>query len=212
MKYKNIIWDWNGTIVDDAYLFVDIMNKTLEKHNLPIINLKKYRSSFCFPIQKYWKKLGFVFDKNSFNALNEQFIFDYSQKMFEPNLQKHIVDLLKIIKKNRLKQFVLSASEQNLLNKSIEYYSLSEYFDSVVGVNNLNALGKEKMGLELILKNNLVKKETLIIGDTEYDLNVSKAIGSDCLLLSAGHFSKDRLKKLNAPVVDCVDEITLFLF
>ena len=30
MKYKNIIWDWNGTIVDDAYLFVDIMNKTLE--------------------------------------------------------------------------------------------------------------------------------------------------------------------------------------
>ena len=33
MKYKNIIWDWNGTIVDDAYLFVDIMNKTLDKYS-----------------------------------------------------------------------------------------------------------------------------------------------------------------------------------
>ena len=42
MKYKNIIWDWNGTIVDDAFLFVDIMNKTLQKHNLPLINLKEY--------------------------------------------------------------------------------------------------------------------------------------------------------------------------
>ena len=212
MKYKNIIWDWNGTIVDDAYLFVDIMNKTLQKHNLPLTNLTKYRSSFCFPIQKYWKKLGFMFDENSFNALNEQFIFDYSQRMFEPRLQKDIVGLFKIIKKNKLKQFILSASEQSLLNKSLEYYSLSEYFDSVVGVNNLNALGKEKMGLELILKNNLVKKETLIIGDTEYDLKVSKAIGCDCLLFSAGHFSKDRLKKLNAPVVGSLDEISLFIF
>ena len=101
MKYKNIIWDWNGTIVDDAYLFVDIMNKTLQKHNLSLINLTKYRSSFCFPIQKYWKKLGFVFDKNSFNALNEQFIFDYSQRMFEPNLQQDIVGLFKK-KKNGL--------------------------------------------------------------------------------------------------------------
>ena len=212
MKYKNIIWDWNGTIVDDAYLFVDIMNKTLQKHNLSLINLTKYRSSFCFPIQKYWKKLGFVFDENSFNALNEQFIFDYSQRMFEPNLQQDIVGLFKKIKKNGLKQFVLSASEQNLLNKSLEYYSLSKYFDSIVGVNNLNALGKEKMGLDLILKNNLVKKETLIIGDTEYDLNVSKAIGCDCLLFSAGHFSKNRLKKLNAAVVDSVDEMSLFIF
>ena len=212
MKYKNIIWDWNGTIVDDAYLFVDIMNKTLQKHNLSLINLTKYRSNFCFPIQKYWKKLGFVFDENSFNALNEQFIFDYSQRMFEPNLQQDIVGLFKKIKKNRLKQFVLSASEQNLLNKSLEYYSLSKYFDSIVGVNNLNALGKEKMGLDLILKNNLAKKETLIIGDTEYDLNVSKAIGCDCLLFSAGHFSKHRLKKLNAAVVDSVDEMSLFIF
>ncbi len=212
MKYKNIIWDWNGTIVDDAYLFVDIMNRTLQKHNLSLINLTKYRSSFCFPIQKYWKKLGFVFDENSFNDLNKQFIFDYSQRMFEPNLQQDIVGLLKKIKKNGLKQFVLSASEQNLLNKSLEYYSLSKYFDSIVGVNNLNALGKEKMGLDLILKNNLAKKETLIIGDTEYDLNVSKAIGCDCLLFSAGHFSKHRLKKLNAAVVDSVDEMSLFIF
>ena len=212
MKYKNIVWDWNGTIVDDAYLFVDIMNRTLQKHNLSLINLTKYRSSFCFPIQKYWKKLGFVFDENSFNALNKQFIFDYSQRMFEPNLQQDIVGLFKKIKKNRLKQFVLSASEQNLLNKSLEYYSLSEYFDSIVGVNNLNALGKEKMGLDLMLKNNLKKKETLIIGDTEYDLNVSKAIGCDCLLFSSGHFSKNRLKKLNTAVVDSVDEMSLFIF
>ena len=98
------------------------------------------------------EKTWLCFDKNSFNALNEQFIFDYSQRMFEPNLQQDIVGLFKKIKKNRLKQFVLSASEQNLLNKSLEYYSLSKYFDSIVGVNNLNALGKGKDGVRFDIK------------------------------------------------------------
>ena len=212
MKYKNIIWDWNGTIVDDAYLFVDIMNQTLLQHNLPIINLKKYRSSFCFPIQKYWKKLGFVFNDRSFNVLNEQFIFDYRQRIFEPKLHKNITGVLEIIKKKGVKQFILSASEQKLLDESLEYYSLSKYFTAIVGVNNLNAVGKEKMGVEMMLKNNLSENETLIIGDTEYDLNVSKTLGCDCLLLSMGHFSKNRLQKLNVPVIDNLNEISSFIF
>ena len=212
MKYKNIIWDWNGTIVNDAYLFVDIMNQTLLQHNLPLINLKKYQSSFCFPIQTYWKKLGFVFNDRSFNVLNEQFIFDYRQRMFEPKLHKNIASVLGIIKEKGVKQFVLSASEQKLLNKSLEYYSLSKHFTAIVGVNNLNAVGKEKKGLDMMIKHNLSENETLIIGDTEYDLNVSKALGCDCLLLSAGHFSKNRLQKLNVPIIDSVNEISSFIF
>jgi phosphoglycolate phosphatase len=38
MKYKHIIWDWNGTLIDDAWLCVDIMNKILEKRNLDFNN------------------------------------------------------------------------------------------------------------------------------------------------------------------------------
>ena len=34
MKYKHIVWDWNGTLVDDTWLFVDIMNGVLKDRNL----------------------------------------------------------------------------------------------------------------------------------------------------------------------------------
>jgi len=36
MKIKNIIWDWNGTIVDDAWVFVEIMNRVLKREGLPL--------------------------------------------------------------------------------------------------------------------------------------------------------------------------------
>ena len=46
MINKNIIWDWNGTLVDDAWVFVDIMNRFLKKMNLPIISLEDYQQNF----------------------------------------------------------------------------------------------------------------------------------------------------------------------
>ena len=49
-QYKHIIWDWNGTLLNDAWLFVDIMNNVLENHNMETITVKKYRNildEFC---------------------------------------------------------------------------------------------------------------------------------------------------------------------
>ena len=65
MVIKNIIWDWNGTIVDDAWVFVAIMNSLLKKGGLPQTDLQYYRKNFCFPIQDYWKGLGFKFTEKS---------------------------------------------------------------------------------------------------------------------------------------------------
>ena len=40
---KKIIFDWNGTLVNDANIFVDVLNEILLSRNLPAINYKKYR-------------------------------------------------------------------------------------------------------------------------------------------------------------------------
>jgi len=34
MKYKYIIWDWNGTLFDDVKISVDTMNIMLEKDRI----------------------------------------------------------------------------------------------------------------------------------------------------------------------------------
>ena len=63
MKYKHVIWDWNGTLVDDTWLFVDIMNGVLKDRNLQGITLDDYRNVFDFPVEDYYTKLGFNFQK-----------------------------------------------------------------------------------------------------------------------------------------------------
>ena len=68
-KYNHIIWDWNGTIVDDAFLFVDIMNFFLLERGLPKITIKDYREFFEFPVKNYYLNLGFSF-KNNFKTVD----------------------------------------------------------------------------------------------------------------------------------------------
>jgi outer membrane receptor for Fe3+-dicitrate len=98
--FKNIIWDWNGTIIDDAWVFVDIMNSVLQKEGLPTTTLKHYRQNFCFPIQDYWRGLGFQFTDESFNSLNQNFILEYQQKMFLPKPHEGLLLCLRCFKNN----------------------------------------------------------------------------------------------------------------
>ena len=211
MVVKNIIWDWNGTIVNDAWLFVDIMNSVLQKKRLPPTTLKHYRQNFCFPIQDYWRGLGFRFTNKGFAKLNAIFISEYRKKLFLPDLHKNVFDLLKYLKNQKIKQFVLSASEQGLLNKSIDYYGLSGFFDGVYGVDNLNAVGKEPLGQFLCVRHNLNINETVLVGDTEYDQLVAASLGCLVLLVSYGHINHQRLLITGEKVFKSANKLGTFL-
>ena len=73
-QYKHIIWDWNGTLLDDAWLFVDIMNCVLKDRNMDTITLEKYRNIFRFPVEDFYRILGFDLKKESFLECGLEFI------------------------------------------------------------------------------------------------------------------------------------------
>ncbi len=59
MKYKHIIWDWNGTLLNDLTLCVDLLNVSLEKRKLPEMTEEKYRKKFLFPIKTLEEQVDF---------------------------------------------------------------------------------------------------------------------------------------------------------
>ena len=79
-QIKHVIWDWNGTLINDAWLFVDVMNNILQKRNMHTITIKKYRDIFGFPIKNYYEKLGFNTKKESIEKLGLEFIKEYKKR------------------------------------------------------------------------------------------------------------------------------------
>ncbi len=204
---KVVIWDWNGTIVDDAFLFVEIMNDFLEDFGLKKITLEDYRNHFCFPVHDYYVSLGFNLSDGDFRLLTLEFIKKYKEKMFNPKLKKNISVVIKHLYSRGFSQFVVSAQEQKLLNRSVGFYNLKKYFSGIYGLDNNFAVSKLALA-----KNNLGPllgplSFPLVIGDTLHDLEMASYIGASCYLVSWGHNSLSRLKKSKATVIDSTSSL-----
>ena len=206
-NYRHIIWDWNGTLIDDVWLVVEIMNKMLKKRNLPGIDSKKYREIFDFPVTRYYLKLGFDFSKESFEELTVEFISEYYARFNECKLFDKVEEVLKEISDRGIGQSILSASKEDVLTEKIRYYGIDKYFCRILGLDNHYAESKVDRGKKWIAELNLDPQDVLLIGDTTHDYIVSKHIGSDCLLIANGHYNYERLTKSGVDVVSSLKEI-----
>lgn len=203
-----IIWDWNGTVVEDSYVFVNIMNSYLRDFNLTPISIQDYRKSFRFPVKDYYINLGLELSDKDFNKLSIDFIKKYKKVMHDPPLKKNITTILSFFKKNNYTQCVLSAQEQSLLTQSIDFYRLDAFFNKVWGLSNNLAESKLLLAKEAV-KSFPKNSKFFVIGDTTHDYEVAEALGGSCCLVSWGHNSKERLLDTGAPVVSNVKDLLL---
>ena len=200
-----VFWDWNGTIVNDSWLFVDILNTFLNKKKLPPLTVEDYRRLFCFPIEKFYKKINLYSNKQDFQKTSEEFISIYRKRFFEPRLVTHIQNIIQSLSDLGVEQVVLSAQNQNDLDRSVKFYGLSDSFSGIYGVKNILALGKVDLAKNIKKKFNI--KKTLVVGDTSLDYDVASALGSDCILVSWGHYSSRRLAALSPVLCSSVSSL-----
>ena len=78
MRPELILWDWNGTLLDDVELCVDALNRLLARFGYPQrYDREQYRAIFGFPVQDYYARAGFDFARHSFDELARSFMEDY---------------------------------------------------------------------------------------------------------------------------------------
>ena len=206
-KKVGIFWDWNGTLIDDAFIFVEIMNVFLKQRDLDIINIKKYRDCFEFPIANYYKKLGFNFKKETFKEVGVDFIKQYKAKRFQADFFPQIKNLLSLLKQKGVHNFIVSAQEHSLLCSAVDHYGVGQYFKDFLGVDNISALGKVENAKKLKEKYKHCLDKIIVVGDTPHDMEMAQAVDGFGILVSYGHYSKKRLLNEDFVVVDSVEDL-----
>jgi phosphoglycolate phosphatase len=200
-RKENIIWDWNGTLLNDVDYVVGVINPLLEKHGLKKQTQESYKSIFGFPVQEYYIKMGFDLEKNCFSKLSDDFHDSYYSNFFSCDLYDVSQAALVQFKTAGKSQSILSASDQQSLYHVIDHYRLKPFFDHVFGIENKLAISKLKRGQELMDQSGYFADQTLLIGDTDHDLEVGRNLGLEVVLVSHGHQSKDRLLKIHDQVI-----------
>lgn len=205
MKFDNIrvvIWDWNGTLLNDVQYCLDILNNLLIDNQLKPLTLEQYRNIFTFPVKDYYEKAGFDFSKKSFEQLGKIFIDNYEKNKHSLNLFAGAVDTLEYFESIGVEQYLLSAYKQDNLENFIEYFNIKRFFRKIKGLDNIYAGGKTELGIELRKKINHSKEQVVLIGDSLHDYEVAQAINAGAILVSNGHQSAEKLRLNSNFVID----------
>jgi len=210
-KYKCVIWDWNGTLLDDLDACLKVMNGILSKRDLPQLSKDRYKEIFCFPVKDYYDLLEFDYTKEPFEKISVEFITEYQRESMFSRLNKDCIEALEFNKENGIRQVILSASKLENLQEQVDYFGIQGYFDELLGLSHIHATSKVDIGREWLAESGYGRDEVILVGDTIHDFETACGIGCGCILLANGHQSKERISSLGVPVIDSLTELKKYL-
>ena len=194
-RYTHLIWDFNGTILDDVEVGIRSANRLLAAHGLPLIaSTAHYRSIFGFPIVNYYRRLGFDFSQTPYAELAVEWVAYYLEESRAAALYPDVTESLARVRAAGISQTVLSATEREMLTRQIESLGIRQSFDEILGLENIQAYSKEQLGV--MWRRAHPDASVLLVGDTDHDAEVAAAMGVDCALICRGHQSRATLEAL----------------
>ena len=201
---RQVLWDWNGTLLNDVAYGISVRNRTFPAFQLPTIeSIEDYHEQFTFPIRLYYERAG-VTDEN-FVAVAHAWMDEYVRGFYSVPLHTDAQDVLERFRKAGMKQVVLSATKRDMLEEQVNQFPIRPYFDELLGLGDIYAGSKESIGKTYLQFCEIRPEETIMLGDTLHDADVAKAMGTRCILIARGHQSLKTLMTAGVPVTTSLE-------
>lgn len=209
-SYDCIIWDWNGTLIDDVYVALNSVNDMLLKRDMKSISIDRYYSYLDTPIIKFYEHL---FDLNEvpFDTIVKEFSIGYDKHIPQNPVAENAENMLKLARGKGIAQLVISASQQDKIRRDAEKFGICNYFNCISGAQDSNAESKIHRAQRVVDAVCGKDSKALVVGDTLHDYEMAEKLGADCVLFSGGHQSKTDLQTAGVPVIDDLSKLGDFI-
>lgn len=186
-RVLHVVFDWNGTLIDDCALAVASVNTLCDEAGLPRLTREQYRCAFRFPIREFYRSLGFCVDGDAFPALIARYLALFDPRVDSCPLHAGARAALARLRAAELRLHILSASHHATLANSLRAKRLSGLFDEIAGLGHELATTKHELGNALAARLGAPPDTVLYVGDTDHDYEVAAAQGWKFLFVDHGH-------------------------
>jgi phosphoglycolate phosphatase len=204
-KFKNIIFDWSGTLVDDLGPVVDATNKVLNHYDKRPLTRKEFCDSFCLPFVDFYKDVLPGIPMPELEELYTHF-FDESEELVEA--LPGAFNLLKFCKESGSEVYLLSSIQNEHYVRQSEYLDLNIYFNKVY----TEALDKRIWIRKLMDECSLSRQETIFVGDMQHDIEAGQSAGVFTAAVLGGYNSEEMLLESSPDlVIDNLNRLSDYL-
>lgn len=201
MKYTHVIWDWNGTLLNDLGASLASVNDMLAERGKPPIDVDFYKECICTPIKGFYEKT-FDMEKEDYSVIIKQYNEGYLYHLKDCGLTLGAHEALEHFKSCGAKQIIVSSSNNDQLLCNAEKYGVMDYFDAILGAGDYFAGSKIERARNYLEQSGEQKGKVLVIGDLIHDAEMAAELFADCMLLTSGHEHPSRLQSVGVPLVD----------
>jgi len=215
MKYKAIVFDWDGTLADSTACIVESMQCAAEECQLP------FRSEFEVKqiiglglpeaIVSLWPEIEH--DRTLIKMVAKQYGMHYlSEQRSEMVLYEYALELLEAIKRLNIRLAVATGKGRVGLNRVLAQFKLAHVFDDTRCADETKSKPHPLMLHELSRSLNVDTDNMLMVGDTQFDLDMATNAGMDSVAITHGAHDLEKLKKSKPiHVVDDLEQLASWI-
>jgi len=203
-----IVWDWNGTLLDDTAAALAALNVMLSRRGKRPISHEFYKDRFAFPVRPFYRECGFELEREDWDAIAVEYHDAYA--MQPRRMANGAIDALERAKTLGIGQSLLSALRQDKLERDVASFGAAGYFEFVRGTDNLD--GSSKVNAAVRLAESIRSAhpgdslDLVFVGDAIHDKEVADVLNARCILFGGGSHATWRLSPL-APTGESIDDV-----
>jgi len=193
MTIKLIVFDLDGTLVDTAQDITNALNFAIKPYDIKILTVEDTIKLIGEGVSRLVEKVLPMGKMHLKNNVMSRFIKYYSEHLIEfskeyPYVRETLENLTTV------KKAVISNKKEDLSKKLLEELGLSEYFDLIIGSDTA---GERKPSpvpvLYVVAKLGLSPEESVIVGDSNYDMEAGKRAGVRTIAVTYGYRPRENL-------------------
>lgn len=189
--FRNLIFDWSGTLCDDMALTIEATNYVLSQYGLPALDRTAFRAEFQLPYPDYyaWKTPGAALED-----LENYYRFAFARSHTAVTPIPHAMAFMRFCQSRGIRCFILTSMDPKAFeeqSKQLGFYPFFEHIHS--GIHN-----KEQYIPTVISQHGLDPQETAFIGDMQHDMNAAHCAGVTAIGVLTGYNNAEQLS-VSAP-------------
>ncbi len=200
MMIDTLLWDFNGTVMDDLGASVGAVNAMLTRRGLPLISKEWYTLHLIMPLDAFYESVGLNMKKEKLAEVSEEFQQE-CRKIPRPVFPE-VREALAGFSQKGFRQLLFSSLYHDTLMAQAQERQITSYFQGIEGLRDRSLGGKEKAVEAYLKAHSIDPKGVLVIGDLTTDYEMARYIGAPCALIAKGHQHRSVLEKTGAYVLE----------
>ncbi|CAM01056.1 phosphoglycolate phosphatase-like HAD superfamily hydrolase [Saccharopolyspora erythraea NRRL 2338] len=210
---RHIVWDWNGTLLDDNHAVVSAVNEVCAAFEREHIDIDEWRAVFSRPLlQCYERLLRRSLSDEDWARIDVLYHDAYRELLHTCGLAKGVPHALEDWRETGRTQSLLSMWFHEELVALVTQLGLHGLFARMDGLRAEIGGGSKATHLERHLSElRLDPADVVLIGDVVDDAEAARHAGTSCVLVTTGVMSRSKLEGTDFPVVDSIPEALALL-